>query len=254
VKTVSEIVAAIESLTPSQRRQLQKRLHTAGIFVAEELLSDSRKLEVAVAVRTVTKPGARVLQAVSRPAAAQPATIPMQVEPYTPQMAARPATAGKVVVGSPNAPSSDGLAQVMAPLPGQAPELPIHIVFDGGSRGNPGEGYGSYQLRWPGNPPQVIRLGFGDNMTNNEAGYDTLIAALEAVLKRMIDSKSDPSGAKLEIRGDSLLVINQVMGEWKTKDARMEQRRDRVRALLRQFGNWTLTHHDREKSVRALGH
>ena len=47
----------------------------------------------------------------------------------------------------------------MSPLPGQAPEQPIEIIFDGGSRGNPGQGYGSYALLWPGLPQQVVNAG-----------------------------------------------------------------------------------------------
>ena len=55
------------------------------------------------------------------------------------------------------------------------------IIFDGGSRGNPGEGYGSYELRTRAER-QIERLTFGDHVTNNEAEYRTLIAALRDVL------------------------------------------------------------------------
>ena len=95
---------------------------------------------------------------------------------------------------------------------------------------------------------------FGQGVTNNEAEYDTLLAALEAVQTKLRDARADPSTARLDIRGDSLLVINQVLGEWKCADERMRKRRDQVRALLRDFGAWQLTHHDRENSVRVLGH
>ena len=137
---------------------------------------------------------------------------------------------------------------------GKRRRRPIGIIFDGGSRGNPGRGYGSYALRWPGQPEQIVQLQFGDRVTNNEAEYDTLIAALEAVLKRLADGQADPRTAKLDVRGDSLLVINQVKGEWKVKNARMRVRRERARALIDGFGQWRLTHHDRSNSVRVLGH
>ncbi len=45
----------------------------------------------------------------------------------------------------------------MHPVPGQAPERPIVIIFDGGSKGNPGKGYGSYALRWPGQQEQIVQ-------------------------------------------------------------------------------------------------
>ncbi len=268
------LVEVIARLTPAQRRALQRRLHTSGLFVAEELLSDQRKLAIAPALRPAQRARveARAQQSApaARPMAAQPVSppekptaaptaAPRSEKPQTERLAiplppADRKAGGKAVMGVPQHVAVDDDPHAMPPLPGQAPDKPIALVFDGGSRGNPGEGYGSYQVRWPGAQPQVVRLRFGGHMTNNEAEYDTLIGALEAILKRLADSGAAPKSARLDVRGDSLLVVNQVMGEWKCKDARMEQRRDRVRALLRQFGDWTLMHHDRSNSVRELGH
>lgn len=171
-----------------------------------------------------------------------------------PESSYRPPVSGKVVVGPPTSATTTIDPHAMPPVPGQAPEQAISIVFDGGSKGNPGEGYGSYQLLWPGTQPQVVRLRFGDRVTNNEAEYDTLIAALDAVMKRLEDNHADPTGARIDIRGDSLLVVNQVMGKWQCKEERMQERRDHVRALLKRFGQWRLSHHDRSNSVKALGH
>ena len=54
------------------------------------------------------------------------------------------------------------------------------IVFDGGSKGNPGIGYGSYRIQPEGGPwSEPYRLEFGDKVTNNEAEYRSLIAAFE---------------------------------------------------------------------------
>ncbi len=166
----------------------------------------------------------------------------------------RTPVSGKVVVGP--RPQRNRLHPhtIVPAAPGQAPEQPIVIIFDGGSRGNPGQGYGSYALRWPGASQQIVRLRFGDKVTNNEAEYDTLIAALEAVLQRLADNRARPHTARLDIRGDSALVINQVLGEWECKEPRLKVRCERVRSLLKRFGQWTLTHHRREKSVDVLGH
>jgi ribonuclease HI len=129
-------------------------------------------------------------------------------------------------------------------------QVPIRLVFDGGSIGNPGRGYGSYQLtvRDKSEPPK--RLDFGDGYTNNEAEYDTLIAALEAIIRRA----KDPRRVQLDIRGDSQLIIKQITGAWKVKEPRMQERVRRVHALLNQLGSWRATWHDRAKSVEALGH
>lgn len=270
---INDIIAAIAKLTPEQRRRLQRRLHAGGLLEPQEFLTDQRKLATAPALG-VKRRAASVLgpldapakeepakeqPAGEQPAPAQgPAPRPLPLKAATPPPRAdgtRPPAGGKVVIGAPGGkPGADADPHRMSPLPGQAPEDPIQIVFDGGSKGNPGEGYGSYALRWPGEEPVTVRLRFGGGVTNNEAEYDTLISALEAVLKRLHDAGADPASARLDVRGDSLLVINQVLGEWKVKDERMGRRRDRVRALLKRFGQWKLTHHGREHSVRALGH
>ncbi|MCA1668296.1 MAG: hypothetical protein LC793_13055 [Thermomicrobia bacterium] len=51
-------------------------------------------------------------------------------------------------------------------------EAEYTIIFDGGARGNPGEGYGSYELR-TGTHREIVRLTFGNNVTNNEAEYQS---------------------------------------------------------------------------------
>lgn len=149
---------------------------------------------------------------------------------------------------TPPPPSQAALPVDDGPITGAA--VPIRIVFDGGSIGNPGKGYGSYQLTVRGKPEAPKRLDFGGGYTNNEAEYDTLIAALEAVVRRA----KEPQRVQLDIRGDSQLVIKQITGAWKIKEPRMLERVRRIHALLQQFGGWSATWHDRSNSVEALGH
>jgi len=93
------------------------------------------------------------------------------------------------------------------------------LIFDGGSRGNPGPGYGSYALIKPtgsadlpelaepsalsARSADVVRLDFGARMTNNEAEYDTLIAALEDLIARITQAGRNPAEFSVEVRGDS---------------------------------------------------
>jgi ribonuclease HI len=147
------------------------------------------------------------------------------------------------------------------------------ILFDGGSIGNPGKGYGSYALRQTlaevglqndkksKKPPrgskqdwEVKRLTFGDDMTNNEAEYATLMQALDDLQSRIERAERLPQEFSIEIRGDSLLVINQLSGEWKSKDDRMRSLRDAVRKQIGRFKANRLVQHPREESVRVLGH
>ncbi len=127
----------------------------------------------------------------------------------------------------------------------------ILIVFDGGSRGNPGPGYGSFALFDGTQPAQVQRLEFPGSMTNNEAEYQTLINALETLAGRLGPAAAQTS---LEVRGDSQLVIQQVLGSWKAKDDRMRALRDQARELLAHFRGWRFVQVPRRESVRKLGH
>lgn len=154
-----------------------------------------------------------------------------------------------------------------APSPSQA-TLPLHfavaglegtadymLTFDGGARGNPGPGYGSYALtRVSDGKSDVVRLDFGRAMTNNEAEYETLIAGLQALIERIEAAGRSPADFTVEVRGDSALVIHQVQGDWKTKDDRMRLLRNRVRELLARFKGHRLTLQERDESVRVLGH
>jgi ribonuclease HI len=129
------------------------------------------------------------------------------------------------------------------------------LVFDGGSKGNPGWGYGSYAItRLQDGAQRLERLDLGKDYTNNEAEYDTLIAALQDLIKRIEDAGRQPQEFGLEIRGDSMLVIRQLQGKWQAKEPRMAARRDRCLALLKRFGGVELKTQPREESVRILGH
>lgn len=129
------------------------------------------------------------------------------------------------------------------------------IVFDGGSKGNPGLGYGSYQItRVRDGKSRIRRLEYPGEKTNNEAEYLTLIHALEELANGIQKAGRDPHEFSLEIKGDSQLVIRQVEGQWKVHEAHLKPLRDQAQGLLRQFGQAKLTWHRRAKSVETLGH
>ncbi|MEZ4713022.1 MAG: reverse transcriptase-like protein [Caldilineaceae bacterium] len=250
---IEQIVEMVRALAPAQRRVLQRRLQVSGLWDKEVLLTDQNRLRVAPALG-MQPPAAHSQSMGPNPASSR---TPRPLPPADAHAEYHSPIRGHLVVaplhgdeGEPAAPDPHH----MLPLPGQAPEQPIQIVFDGGSQGNPGRGYGSFAIDWPGQPQQIIRPQFGDNVTNNEAEYDTLIAALETVLRKLSDQGVAANAAKVQIRGDSLLVINQVLDKWKCNEERLRVRRDRVRSLLSRFGASQLIHHGRENSVRVLGH
>ena len=129
------------------------------------------------------------------------------------------------------------------------------IVFDGGSRGNPGQGYGSYALRRDRDAKvRLRRLRFGDQVTSNEAEYQALIAALEDLISTIEKAGRSPADFSIEIRGDSRLVLYQLDGKWKTKSPNLMPLRDRAGELLAELGSYKLTWQAREETVKILGH
>lgn len=129
------------------------------------------------------------------------------------------------------------------------------IVFDGGSKGNPGRGYGSYRLYGPDGENVVHEeLNFdsrGNQVTNNEAEYLSLIRALQQLATRLGDSALT---SDVLILGDSQLVINQLGGSWKVRKSSLQALHRQATELLRAFGAHELRWHDRSNSVRLLGH
>lgn len=144
----------------------------------------------------------------------------------------------------------------LLPPPPAKHRAPDYILtFDGGSKGNPGWGYGSYAItRVKDGSQRIERLDLGDDYTNNEAEYDTLIAGLEDLIQRIESAGKQPQAYALEVRGDSSLVLNQVQGKWQARDPRMRERRGRCLRLLRRFESVDLKLQPREESVRVLGH
>lgn len=142
------------------------------------------------------------------------------------------------------------------PLAGMnAPTLrTFTVVFDGGSLGNPGRGYGSYKLFDAGGELFHEELSYearGNRVTNNEAEYLTLIAALGRLAEILGERAST---ADVSILGDSMLVVNQLAGSWKVKKPELRPLHAEALAGLRRFGRYRLQWHDRSNSVRLLGH
>lgn len=130
------------------------------------------------------------------------------------------------------------------------------LVFDGGSLGNPGQGYGSYRLsRVADGKRKTVRLDFGGGVTNNQAEYRALIAGLEALLVMVKSAGGTAADYTVAVAGDSDLVVQQVTGRWKVKNAGLQPLNEKAVALLKSFGaGSTISWHPRRNSVRVLGH
>ncbi|MCC6704435.1 MAG: ribonuclease HI family protein [Thermomicrobiales bacterium] len=132
--------------------------------------------------------------------------------------------------------------------------IEFEIYFDGGSLGNPGHGYGSFAIVQGGQELLLEKLDYahlGNQVTNNQAEYMTLIHGLEKLLQLRAGKEAETIAV---VRGDSLLVINQIAGKWKVKNEGLRPLHRRAADLVNRFGRHELVWHDRSNSVRVLGH
>jgi ribonuclease HI len=122
---------------------------------------------------------------------------------------------------------------------------PVEIVayIDGGARGNPGPaGYG---VRIEG-PDGSLLEEFGGAIgvaTNNVAEYRGLIAALEWARAH--------GHRALHVRSDSLLLVQQMLGHYKVKNAGLRPLHAKARLLAHEIGRVTFEHVGRARNAHA---
>jgi ribonuclease HI len=116
------------------------------------------------------------------------------------------------------------------------------VNVDGGARGNPGPAAIAAVAQSGG---EVVaergeRIG---RATNNVAEYKALLLGIE--LAKTLGA------SELELVGDSELIVKQVKGEYKVKDATMRELHAEVKRALRDFNRWSIRHVRREHNVEA---
>jgi ribonuclease HI len=122
----------------------------------------------------------------------------------------------------------------------------IVVYCDGGARGNPGPAaIGAVVIDPATSPPTRLatvseRIGV---TTNNVAEYRACIAGLEA-------ARAFPSRA-IRLRADSMLVVEQLKGRWRVKQAHLRPLRDRALALLDEYEEIDVAHVRREQNADA---
>jgi len=119
----------------------------------------------------------------------------------------------------------------------------ITAYFDGGARSNPGPaGYGVYIVDDLGNVLAELHGSLGI-ATNNVAEYSGLIAALQWAI--------DHDVTALTVKGDSLLIIEQMRGNYKVKNEGLKPLHMKARLLVMQIGNVAFQHVPREQNKDA---
>jgi len=109
----------------------------------------------------------------------------------------------------------------------------LHIYTDGGSRGNPGPAAIGVVIK--DGSDQLIHQ-FSQTIgraTNNLAEYQAVIAALKWLIanKNHLAGLSLSGDCRINFFLDSTLVVNQLNGLWKVKDANLRQQVIQIRQL-----------------------
>ena len=117
------------------------------------------------------------------------------------------------------------------------------LMFDGGSRGNPGVCGSGYVILLENKVMYSGCKKVSLKNTNNYAEYMAIILGMELALENNIEN--------LHIKGDSLLVINQLTGKWKVKSENMKEVYGMAKTLLEKFNIVTLNHVKREHNKLA---
>jgi len=132
------------------------------------------------------------------------------------------------------------------PFPTHGEKTPEHYLVahsDGGARGNPGPaGYGVVIQDEAGKKLAALSEYLG-HQTNNFAEYQGLIAALEYAVK---------NGHKaLKVISDSELLVRQIKGIYKVKNATLQDLHARAKELIRQLEWFSIGHALREHNKEA---
>ncbi len=114
---------------------------------------------------------------------------------------------------------------------------------DGGSRGNPGPAAVAAVVTDPSGEMLAERAETIGEATNNVAEYRALLLG--------IDLAKQVGADEVEFVGDSMLIVEQVRGNWKVKQEHLRPLHTKVRDALRDLESWSIRHVKRGENERA---
>ena len=117
------------------------------------------------------------------------------------------------------------------------------VNVDGGARGNPGPAAIGAVLRSEAGEVLEERSERIGVATNNVAEYRALLLGIERAAAL--------GASELELVGDSELIVRQVKGEYKVKDAGLRKLHAEVKRALEPFARWSIRHVRREQNADA---
>jgi len=117
------------------------------------------------------------------------------------------------------------------------------VNVDGGARGNPGPAAIGAVIQSPDGEVVEERGERIGKATNNVAEYRALLLGIERA--------AELGASEVELVGDSELIVRQVKGEYKVKDATLRELHTEVKRALRRFDRWSIRHVRREQNAEA---
>ncbi len=134
--------------------------------------------------------------------------------------------------------------QAGKPAPaGDGTRLRCRLYTDGAARGNPGEAGAGIVLCDGAGRELTSRSRYLGRCTNNVAEYRALILGLETA--------REAGCTELAIFLDSELIVRQVQGSYRVKNATLRPLHARVTELLAGFAHWSIRHVSRSENSRA---
>lgn len=121
--------------------------------------------------------------------------------------------------------------------------MPWTVHIDGGARGNPGPAAAGIVLRDE-NGALLLEAGYllGEQ-TNNVAEYSALVRAVNLLIER--------GATSAEIFSDSELLVQQMTGEYRVRNAKLGDLHREAQRLLLQLDSWVIRHIRRDENRRA---
>ncbi len=120
------------------------------------------------------------------------------------------------------------------------------IYTDGASRNNPGKSASGY-LILDENGKRVWSDSFYNGIkTNNQAEYIAVIAALEKAIEMF------GIGEKVRLFSDSQIVVNQLNGSYKVKEAGLKELHERAERLAGRFAKFSIVNVPRENRYISI--
>jgi ribonuclease HI len=119
----------------------------------------------------------------------------------------------------------------------------LTVNVDGGARGNPGPAAIGAVVRDAGGKILEERGERIGRATNNVAEYRALLLGIGLAAAH--------GGDELELVGDSELIVRQVEGRYKVREAALRKLHAEVKAALEPFESWSIRHVRREQNADA---